>query len=131
MKKLAPLLVLILALLMQVRVAYACETSGFWPAEPCHAHPALIVDAHPDAPSDRGERCDVSLDLAVRAGRDGRDDGTLSGRLPADPPVAILPVSLAIAGPVVAATVSPPPSPRAPAIAAGTRTWLSTARLRL
>lgn len=131
MKKLAPLLVLILALLMQVRVAYACETRGFWPVEHCHAHPALIADAHPDAPSDRGERCDVGLDLAVHASRDGRDDGAQAGRLPVDQPVAILPVSLAMAEIGVGATASPPQSPRGPAIAAGTRTWLSTARLRL
>lgn len=128
MKKISPLLVLLLALLMQVRVAYACVATGFWPAEHCDAHVALLADAHPDAPSDRGERCDVSLDLAVRG---SRDDGGRSGPQPADQPVAILPAPLAISGRFADAPASPLRLPIGPASGAGTRTWLSTARLRL
>ena len=69
MKKLTPILFIVLALLMQVRVAYACQATGLWPSEHCQSHGSLIAVEHPDAPSDRGDHCDVSLELAVRAGR--------------------------------------------------------------
>ena len=131
MKKLAPIFVVILALLMQVRVAYACEATGLWPSEHCHSHGSLIVDTHPDAPSDRGDRCDVSLDLAVRAGRTCTDVGDSLSQPTGGDVVALLPAALALGGLLVdgAASSSQPPQPQAGG--AGTRTWLSTARLRL
>jgi len=131
MKKLAPILVVILALLMQVRVAYACDAAGFWSSERCASH-ALVVDAHLDEPSDRGDRCEVSLDFAVRTGRVSGDN------LAADltPPtsgdtVALLPAALSIVEPFPDESASAAQSVGIPAVSAGTRTWLSTARLRL
>ncbi|MBA4286166.1 MAG: hypothetical protein C0434_11615 [Xanthomonadaceae bacterium] len=131
MKKLAPILVVVIALLMQVRVAYGCDPSGTWSLERCASH-GTVVDDHPDAPSDRGDRCDVSLDLAVRAGRTGADH--LVAEL--TPPtggdfVALLPATLSIVGLLPDDAASPPQRVRSPAVGAGTRTWLSTARLRL
>lgn len=129
MKKLAPLIVVILALLMQVRVAYACDATGLWPAEDCDRH-GLVSDLHPGEPSDRGDRCDVSLELAVRGGRACTD---LAGLLvePSGVDIVALPVAL----PALAVIpVRKPPALLAdgsvPA-AAGNRIWLETARLRL
>lgn len=132
MKKLAPLFVVILALLMQVRVAYACEATGLWPSEHCHSHGSLIADAHPDAPSDRGDRCDVSLDLAVRGGRACGETGGLLSQPSGGEFLALLPAALAVSGLAFDGAAPPPQQPtRSQAAGAGTRTWLSTARLRL
>jgi len=131
MKKLAPLFVVILALLMQVRVAYACEAVGLWPSEHCDSHGSLIVDAHPDAPSDRGDRCDVSLDLAVRAGRACTDVGERLSQPSGGDFMALLPAAWVLGGLGFDDAVSPPQLPRRQAVNPGTRTWLSTARLRL
>lgn len=132
MKKLNLLLVVILALLLQLRVAYACEAIGLWPAEPCDAHEVIAAD-HPDQPSDRDERCDISLDLAVRAGRLGGDGDVV---LLASPPtgadfIALPPSALSIDAPRLATGTTGVRRFRAPVVGAGSRTWLSTARLRL
>ena len=132
MKKLNPLLVVILALLLQLRVAYACEAIGLWPAEPCDAHEVIAAD-HPDQPSDRDERCDISLDLAVRAGRaDGVGDALHVASLPTGPDVLVLPPSaLSVDGSLLASAAHGARRAGRPAVGAGTRTWLRTARLRL
>ena len=132
MKKLASTLVVILALLLQLRVAYACEATGFWPAEPCDAHGVIAAD-HRDQPSDRDQRCDISLDLAVRAGRaDGDGDALHVASLPTGPDVLALPPSaLSMDGPLLATRAHGARRADRPAVGAGTRTWLRTARLRL
>jgi hypothetical protein len=132
MKKLSAILVVtVLALLMQLRVAYACEQSGHWPAEHCTAH-GLLIDAHAGEPGDRDDDCDISIELAARNGRSCVD---LAAQLdPADYRLqAILPPML-----VELATAPAVPPPTAPWSArepvpptGGTRTWLGTSRLRL
>lgn len=131
MKKLIPLLAVVIALLMQVRVAYACETMGLWPAEDCDAH-GLVVDAHPDAPSDRGDACDVSLELASRGGRTCTDLVALLAEPTGGEFIALLPAAFEIAERAASIDeLRDVSSPRAPAAHAGTRTYLVTARLRL
>lgn len=130
MKKLSPLFVVILALLMQVRVAYACEAATYGPLQGCDTH-GLTVDAHAGEPSDRGDRCDAGIDLAVRAGRTCTDlVGLLvdpqGGDLPALPPAP-----LALAGQPLDAPEIPPTDRARPAYGTGSRIWLETARLRL
>lgn len=134
MKKLPALVVVILALLMQLRVAYACEAVGFGAAEPCKLH-AVVTDPHGEAPQDRGSVCDVALDLASRNPRQTHDQDDLAAQLtdpqPFHPPTA---------WPQPLATVPPqyrPPIPRLPrarffaAISPGSSTYLVTARLRI
>ena len=131
MKKLTPILFIVLALLMQVRVAYACQATGLWPSEHCQSHGSLIAVEHPDAPSDRGDHCDVSLELAVRAGRACADTGNLLSQPSGGEFLALLPAALAVSGLLADDAASPPQRPVSPDVGAGTRTWLSTARLRL
>lgn len=128
MKKLSPLLVVVLALLMQLRVAHACEVRYGGP-QGCDSH-GLVVDAHPDQPSDRGERCDPGLDLAVRGGRNCTDLSGLLLDLHGDD-VAVLPARPA--DPISAATAATgvPADRVRPAHGPGSRVWLETARLRL
>ncbi|WP_293373777.1 hypothetical protein [Nevskia sp.] len=130
MKKHSAIVVLLLALLMQVRVAYACEANGFWPSEDCDAH-GLIVDAHPDAPSDRGDRCDVSLEVAARSGRTCSDLLSLLAEPVGGEFIALLPAAFAVAEQTVSIERVAPACPQASAASAGTRTYLVTARLRL
>lgn len=130
MKKLAPLFVVLLSLLMQVRVAYACEAAGFGASEACDGH-SLLADAHPDAPSDRGDRCDRGLELAVRGGRTCTD---LVGLLvqPGGVDVVALPVvAPALAGTLRDQSLTVPVDRARPVAATGRRLWLETARLRL
>ena len=130
MKKLTAILVIIVALLLQLRVAYVCEATGFWTAESCDAHGVIAAD-HPDQPSDRDQRCDISLDLAVRAGRaDG--DVLHPASLPTGPDLLALPPSaLSIDGAFLATAGHGALRAGSPAADPGTRTWLRTARLRL
>lgn len=135
-KNLSTLAVVVLALLMQLRVAYACEATGLWPTEPCGAH-GLIVDGQPEAPQDRGEACDIALDLAGRGLRPGGEQGDLHAEL--SPPQ---PLFLPAAWPALAAVPAlprpePPPrlgdrpgDDRAPA-SPGALTYLRTSRLRI
>ncbi len=134
MKKLPALVVVILALLMQFRVAYACEAVGFGTAEPCKLH-AVAVDPHGEAPQDRGSACEVSLDVASRNPRQTGDQDDLAAQL-TDPQ----PVHLPAAWPQPLAMASPqhrPPIPRMPrarypaAVSPGSNTYLVTARLRI
>lgn len=132
MKKLSAILVVtVLALLMQLRVAYACEQAGHWPAEHCAAH-GLLVDAHAGEPGDRDDDCDIGIDLAARGGRNCVDlvaqldpvDYQLQAILPPTP------VELAAAFAEPPSTA--PQSTREPVPpTGGTRTWLGTFRLRL
>lgn len=130
MKKHSAILVVILALLMQVRVAYACQASGFWPSEDCDSH-GLIVDAHPDAPSDRGDACDISLEVAARGGRAGSDLVSLLATPVGGEFIALLPAAFEIAARAVPTTPARDPAVPTPPAHAGTRTYLVTARLRL
>ncbi len=135
MKKLPALVVVILALMMQVRVAYACEMAGLWPTEHCSAH-GLIAETGDRAPQDRGSDCDIGLDLAGRNLRqsgyldDGLDD--LASQLTEPQPVLV-----PAAWPPPRVRLPPrhrPPIPRAapPAAAlAGSITYLVTSRLRI
>lgn len=134
MKKLPALAVVILALLLQLRVVYACEVVGFGTAEPCKLH-ALVADPQGEAPQDRGSACDIALDLASRNPRQTDDHDDLAAQL-TDPE----PVHLPVAWPL--ALVTPPsqhrpPIPRIPrarysaAVSPGSSTYLVTARLRI
>lgn len=135
MKKLPVLIVVILALLMQLRVAYACETAGLWPAEHCSAH-GLIAGTSDRVPQDRGADCDIGLDLA---GRNLRQSGALDDGL--DDLASLLtdlqPVFVPDAWPPPRTMLPPrhrPPIPRAAPQAtasAGSSTYLVTARLRI
>lgn len=134
MKKLPALVVVILALLMQLRVAYACEAVGFGAAEPCKLH-ALVADLHGEAPQDRGSACEVSLDVASRNPRQTDDQDDLAAQL-TDPQ----PVHLPAAWPQPLATKPQQyhtPIPRLPrarhgaAVSPGSSTYLVTARLRI
>ena len=130
MKKLSPLFAILLALLMQVRVAYACEMPAFGALHGCEVH-GFAADEHPGQPSDRGDRCDAGIDLAVRAGRTCTDlAGAVidpaHGDLPALPAAPLVLAGLHLEAPAVvpAARVRLAPGP-------GARLWLETARLRL
>ncbi len=131
MKKLPALVVVILALLLQLRVVYACEAVEFGAAEPCKVH-ALVAESHGEAPQDRGSACDVAFDLASRNPRQTDDQDDLAAQL-TDPH----PVHLPATWPQPLATVFPqyrPPIPRnrsAAAVSPGSRTYLVTARLRI
>lgn len=134
MKKLPALVVVILALLMQLRVAYACEAGGFAAAEPCKVH-AVVADPQGEAPQDRGSACEVSLDVASRNSRQTDDQDDLAAQL-TDPQLVHLPA----AWPQPLATAPPqlrPPIPRLPrarcvaAASPGSSTYLVTARLRI
>ncbi|WP_439638727.1 hypothetical protein [Nevskia sp.] len=129
MKKLSPILVVVLALLMQLRVAYACDAA--WLAD-CQLHGVVAEVALDDEPSDRGDRCAVGVDLAVRAGRVGGDVLAAEFTPPTSSDfIALVPAALAIPSPLSDRAASPRPPRTGPARGAGTRTWLSTARLRL
>lgn len=135
MKTHSSIFVLLLALLMQVRVAYACENGAPWMAADCETH-SLALDAHAGEPSDRGERCDTGIDLALRNARaadslcdllsEPRDTGTSGGDLP-----VFLPASIVLAGLEPSVATGAVPEIRVSAATAGTRLWLETARLRL
>lgn len=130
MKKLPALAIVILALLMQLRVAYACEAAGLWPAEPCKAH-GLIVQLQGDAPQDQGSGCDIALELAGRSQRQTGGHDELASAL-TDPQPTFVP----LAWPPAQAVPHPqhrPPIPRArgPAASAGASTYLVTSRLRI
>jgi len=134
MKKLPALAVVILALLMQLRVAYACEAVGFGTAEPCKLH-ALVADAQSEAPQDRGSACDIALDLASRNPRQTDDQDDLAAQL-----TDLQPVYLPTGWPPPIATALSqyrPPIPRNPrtrhaaAVSPGSLTYLVTARLRI
>ena len=127
-KPAASLVVVLLALLLQLRVAYACEIAGHWPAEACSAH-GLIVDSHGDSPSDRGGGdCDISIDLASRGGRTCTDL-VAQLDLPDYQFLAVLPSPAPVIAPVPATEPIFAPDPVSPA--GGSRIWLTTARLRL
>ncbi|WP_295680242.1 hypothetical protein [uncultured Nevskia sp.] len=134
MKKLPALVVVILALLMQLRVVYACEAVGFGAAEPCKVH-ALVADPHGEAPQDRGSACDVALDLASRNARQTGDQDDLAAQLtdpqPVHPPAA-WPQPLATAPPQYRPPIPRVPRARHAAVASpGSSTYLVTARLRI
>lgn len=132
MKKLSPILVVVLALLMQLRVAYACDAGNAgWLAD-CQLHGVVAEVALDDEPSDRGDRCAVGVDLAVRAGRVSGDGLAAEFTPPTSSDfIALVPAALAIPSPLSDRAASPRPPRTGPARGAGTRTWLSTARLRL
>jgi len=134
MKKLLAIAVVVLGLLMQLRVAYACESGALGTAEPCKLH-AAIADGHGDAPQDRGSGCEVALDLASRTARQTDDLDDLVAELThpqaSDPPAAW-------PSPLVSALrhYRPPASrrfrARMPSAASpGSSTFLVTARLRI
>lgn len=130
MKKLPALAIVILALLMQLRVAYACEAAGRWPAEPCKAH-GLIIQPQGEAPQDRGSACDIALELASRSQRQTGEHDELTAAL-----TDLQPGFVPLAWPQAQATPYPqhrPPIPRArgPAVMAGASTYLVTSRLRI
>lgn len=132
MKKLSPILVVVLALLMQLRVAYACDPGNAGVLADCQLHGAMADVALDDEPSDRGDRCAVGVDLAVRAGRVSGDGLAAEFTPPTCSDfMALVPVVLAIPSPLADRAASPRPPRNGPARGAGTRTWLSTARLRL
>ena len=90
-----------------------------------------LADAHPDAPSDRGDRCDRGLELAVRGGRTCTD---LVGLLvqPGGVDVIVLPVvAPALAGTLHDRSLTVPVDRARPVAETGRRLWLETARLRL
>ncbi len=133
MKKLPALVVVILALLMQLRVAYACAAVGPGPTEPCKMH-ALVADLHGETPQDRGSACEVSLDLASRNPRQTDNPDDLAAQL-TDPQPVHLPA--AWPQPEAASPLNGPPIPRIPrarypaAVSPGSSTYLVTARLRI
>lgn len=133
MNKHSPIFVLLLALLMQVRVAYACENGAPWFSADCESH-ALVLDAHAGEPSDRGDRCDAGIDLALRNSRavDSLGDLLSEPRTSGggDQPL-LLPVALTLAGLTSPGSAGGMAEAQAPVSASGTRLWLETARLRL